>query len=111
LKEELTDSQPQLLARSSNALPDMYLKAYRWVDETRSIADFIGERFPEADSSIAQQTFTPASRKTLLAKTKNARKSTPFSEDEQVGVRAHPWRQSLKIRQTISAINLPQLWI
>jgi L-threonate 2-dehydrogenase len=49
LKEELTASQPQLLARFSKALPDMYPKAYRWVDEMRSIADFIGERFPEAD--------------------------------------------------------------
>jgi hypothetical protein len=48
LKQELPASQPQILARLSKSLPDMYPKAYRWVDEMRFIAEFIGATFPEA---------------------------------------------------------------
>jgi 3-hydroxyisobutyrate dehydrogenase-like beta-hydroxyacid dehydrogenase len=48
LKTELAASQPQLLARFAKTLPDMYPKAYRWVDEMHSIADFIGEDQAEA---------------------------------------------------------------
>lgn len=43
LREELAESQPQLLARFSRALPDMYPKAYRWVAEMQEIADFLHE--------------------------------------------------------------------
>jgi len=48
LKQELAASQPQILARLSKSLPDMYPKAYRWVDEMRFIAEFVGATFPEA---------------------------------------------------------------
>jgi len=48
LKQELGASQPQILARLSKSLPDMYQKAYRWVDEMRFIAEFVGATFPEA---------------------------------------------------------------
>lgn len=48
LKAELAASQPQLLARFTKTLPDMYPKAYRWVEEMHAIADFVGETFPEA---------------------------------------------------------------
>jgi putative dehydrogenase len=41
LYEELSDSQPQLLARFKTTLPDMYPKAYRWVAEMREIATFL----------------------------------------------------------------------
>lgn len=48
LKAELAASQPQLLARFERTLPDMYPKAYRWVEEMRAIAEFIGREFPES---------------------------------------------------------------
>src|SRR5947208_1368825 len=48
LKVELAASQPQLLARFAKTLPDMYPKAYRWVEEMHAISEFIGEEFPEA---------------------------------------------------------------
>jgi 3-hydroxyisobutyrate dehydrogenase-like beta-hydroxyacid dehydrogenase len=48
LKAELAASQPQLLQRFARTLPDMYPKAYRWVEEMHAISDFIGEGFPES---------------------------------------------------------------
>ena len=48
LKDELASSQPALLARFGKTLPDMYPKAYRWIEEMHAIAGFIGENFPEA---------------------------------------------------------------
>lgn len=48
LKAELAASQPQLLARFEKTLPDMYPKAYRWVEEMHAIADFIDPAFPES---------------------------------------------------------------
>ncbi|WP_426425111.1 DUF1932 domain-containing protein [Bradyrhizobium genosp. A] len=48
LKAELAASQPQLLARFAKTLPDMYPKAYRWVEEMHAISEFIGDEFPEA---------------------------------------------------------------
>ncbi|NVZ50885.1 NAD(P)-dependent oxidoreductase [Pseudomonas sp. B6002] len=47
LREELIASQPQIMTRLSKTLPEMYSKAYRWVDEMESISDFIGDTFPE----------------------------------------------------------------
>jgi putative dehydrogenase len=48
LKAELAASQPQLLARFEKTLPDMYPKAYRWVEEMHAISGFIGAAFPES---------------------------------------------------------------
>ena len=48
LHDELAASQAQLLGRFARALPDMYPKAYRWVEEMRAISEFIGVPFPEA---------------------------------------------------------------
>ena len=48
LKRELAASQPQLLARFEKALPDMVPKAYRWEEEMRAIAGFIGSDHPES---------------------------------------------------------------
>lgn len=48
LKRELAASQPQLLARFGTALPDMVPKAYRWEEEMRAIAGFVGSDHPEA---------------------------------------------------------------
>ncbi|WP_083513809.1 NAD(P)-dependent oxidoreductase [Bradyrhizobium manausense] len=48
LKTELALSQPELLARFAKTLPDMYPKAYRWVEEMHAISEFIGAEFPEA---------------------------------------------------------------
>ena len=48
LKAELAASQPQLLARFAKTLPDMYPKAYRWVEEMHAISEFVGSDFPEA---------------------------------------------------------------
>jgi putative dehydrogenase len=38
---ELSDSQPQMLARMRNNIPGMYDKAYRWVAEMEEISDFL----------------------------------------------------------------------
>jgi len=43
LRAELEESQPALLARFTNALPQMYSKAYRWVAEMEEIASFLAE--------------------------------------------------------------------
>ena len=48
LHAELAASQPQLLARFEKTLPDMYGKAYRWVEEMHAIADFVGADYPES---------------------------------------------------------------
>ncbi|MDB5566048.1 MAG: 6-phosphogluconate dehydrogenase [Tardiphaga sp.] len=48
LKAELAASQPQLLERFARTLPDMYPKAYRWVEEMHAISDFVGDGFPES---------------------------------------------------------------
>lgn len=48
LHAELSRSQPALLSRAAGALPDMYPKAYRWVDEMDQIAAFLGPDRPEA---------------------------------------------------------------
>jgi 3-hydroxyisobutyrate dehydrogenase-like beta-hydroxyacid dehydrogenase len=46
LRDELAESQPQILARFAVALPDMLPKAYRWVAEMREIAGFLGPDHP-----------------------------------------------------------------
>ncbi|MBI3707718.1 MAG: NAD(P)-dependent oxidoreductase [Proteobacteria bacterium] len=43
LRHELAESQPELLARFTRNMPDMYPKAYRWVAEMEEIAEFSGE--------------------------------------------------------------------
>jgi 3-hydroxyisobutyrate dehydrogenase-like beta-hydroxyacid dehydrogenase len=48
LREELADSQPQVLARMTRTIPDMYPKAYRWVAEMEEIAEFLGPDDPAA---------------------------------------------------------------
>jgi 3-hydroxyisobutyrate dehydrogenase-like beta-hydroxyacid dehydrogenase len=48
LRAELAASQPQLLQRFQKAIPDMYPKAYRWVEEMRAVSEFVGAEFPEA---------------------------------------------------------------
>jgi 3-hydroxyisobutyrate dehydrogenase-like beta-hydroxyacid dehydrogenase len=40
---ELKESQPQLLAWFSRQIPNMYSKAYRWVDEMEEVSDFAGD--------------------------------------------------------------------
>ena len=48
LHDELTRSQPEMLARFGKAMPDMLPKAYRWVAEMREIAAFLGPDDPAA---------------------------------------------------------------
>ena len=43
LHQELSASQPQLLAWLSRQVPAMFPKAYRFVAEMEEIADFVGE--------------------------------------------------------------------
>ena len=40
---ELTESQPEMLARMRGGIPRMYDKAYRWVAEMEEISDFLSE--------------------------------------------------------------------
>src|SRR6516164_6493011 len=46
---ELTESQPQMLARMRNSIPGMYDKAYRWVAEMEEISDFLEKNPPSRD--------------------------------------------------------------
>jgi 3-hydroxyisobutyrate dehydrogenase-like beta-hydroxyacid dehydrogenase len=48
LRQELSESMPQVLSRMTRAIPDMYPKAYRWVAEMQEIADFLGPDNPAA---------------------------------------------------------------
>jgi 3-hydroxyisobutyrate dehydrogenase-like beta-hydroxyacid dehydrogenase len=49
LRQELSESRPDVLARFAQAIPDMYAKAYRWVAEMREIAAFLGPNDPAAE--------------------------------------------------------------
>lgn len=49
LREELADSQPQMLAWLTSAVSRMPPKAYRWVAEMEEIGDFLGEERAEHD--------------------------------------------------------------
>jgi L-threonate 2-dehydrogenase len=46
---ELSQSQPQMLARMRSNIPGMYDKAYRWVGEMEEISDFLEENPPSRD--------------------------------------------------------------
>jgi len=43
LRQEMAESQPQILQRFARQIPAMYPKAYRWVAEMEEIAEFLGE--------------------------------------------------------------------
>ena len=43
LQRELADSQPELLAWLTRAVPNMYSKAYRWVAEMEEISEFCSD--------------------------------------------------------------------
>ena len=44
LHTELSAIQPQLMARLSGSVPDMFSKSYRWVAEMEEIASFVSDR-------------------------------------------------------------------
>jgi L-threonate 2-dehydrogenase len=46
---ELTESQPEMLARFRESIPRMYDKAYRWVAEMEEISDFLQDNPPSRD--------------------------------------------------------------
>src|SRR5215813_14276009 len=46
---ELTESQPEMLARFRESIPRMYDKAYRWVAEMEEISDFLEQNPPSRD--------------------------------------------------------------
>ncbi|HTV44985.1 MAG TPA: DUF1932 domain-containing protein [Stellaceae bacterium] len=46
---ELTESQPEMLARFRSNIPRMYDKAYRWVAEMQEIGDFLEQNPPSHD--------------------------------------------------------------
>jgi L-threonate 2-dehydrogenase len=49
LVAELTESQPEMLARFRQGIPRMYDKAYRWVAEMQEISDFLEQSPPSHD--------------------------------------------------------------
>jgi L-threonate 2-dehydrogenase len=49
LVAELTESQPQMLARFRRNIPSMYDRAYRWVAEMQEISDFLEQNPPSRD--------------------------------------------------------------
>jgi L-threonate 2-dehydrogenase len=46
---ELTESQPEMLARFRESIPRMYDKAHRWVAEMEEISDFLQQNPPSRD--------------------------------------------------------------
>jgi L-threonate 2-dehydrogenase len=46
---ELTESQPEMLARFRESIPRMYDKAYRWVAEMQEISNFLEKNPPSRD--------------------------------------------------------------
>jgi putative dehydrogenase len=57
LRQELSQSQPALLAWLDRQMPAMYSKAYRWVAEMEEIAEFVGndpaaKKMFEADAEL-----------------------------------------------------------
>ena len=46
---ELSESQPEMLARMGSGIPRMYDKAYRWVAEMEEISDFLEQNPPSRD--------------------------------------------------------------
>jgi putative dehydrogenase len=46
---ELTESQPEMLARMRSGIPRMYDRAYRWVAEMEEISDFLEQNPPSRD--------------------------------------------------------------
>lgn len=50
---ELTESQPEMLARFRESIPRMYDKAYRWVAEMEEISDFLEKNPPSRDMYAA----------------------------------------------------------
>jgi L-threonate 2-dehydrogenase len=46
---ELTESQPEMLARMRSGIPRMYDKAYRWVAEMEEISEFLEQNPPSRD--------------------------------------------------------------
>ena len=46
---ELTESQPEMLARFRDGIPRMYDKAYRWVAEMEEVSDFLEQNPPSHD--------------------------------------------------------------
>jgi hypothetical protein len=57
LRDELTRSQPQLLAWLRPTIPHMPPKAYRWVAEMEEIARFVGADEPGAAIYLAAADF------------------------------------------------------
>jgi 3-hydroxyisobutyrate dehydrogenase-like beta-hydroxyacid dehydrogenase len=60
LRQELSQSQPALLAWLDRQMPAMYSKAYRWVAEMEEIAEFVGtdaaaKKIFEADAEFYQR--------------------------------------------------------
>jgi L-threonate 2-dehydrogenase len=49
LVAELTESQPQMLARFRRNIPSMYDRAYRWGPEMQEISDFLEQNPPSRD--------------------------------------------------------------
>jgi 3-hydroxyisobutyrate dehydrogenase-like beta-hydroxyacid dehydrogenase len=48
VRRELSETLPTVLARFTQAIPDMYPKAYRWVAEMQEISEFLGPDDPAA---------------------------------------------------------------
>lgn len=53
LLNELAISQPSLLQRSTQTIPDMFPKAYRWVDEMREISTFVSGPMGDVHRGLA----------------------------------------------------------
>jgi len=53
LQAELAESQPALLGFLSRQVPNMYAKAYRFVDELDEISEFVGKDHPESEMLAA----------------------------------------------------------
>ncbi len=57
LYEELSASQAALLAGFARGVPDMFSKAYRWIEEMREISGFVGPDSAEQDIFLGAANF------------------------------------------------------
>lgn len=81
LKQELSESQPQLLQRFARQVPAAFPKAYRWVAEMNEIAAFLG------DDPAAREMFLGISQ--LYARIASGRDETsPAAQAELVALAA-----------------------
>ena len=85
LHAELSASQPQLMARLSGSVPDMFSKAYRWVAEMEEIASFAGDRAEREMFQAIAELYARLSADTKVSKQEIAALAKFFAKGRKLG--------------------------